>query len=379
MIIKHDNIIYIRDFSELGGVETFTYELAKKYSDLDIAVVYKYGHHNQIKRVRKYCRAYCHTNQQIECKVAIINYDVSIIDYICKDAKIYQVVHGDYENPAYTWKPPTHERITEYIGVTKYIRDSFKRITGLNNVTYGYNPLTIEKSKKITLISMTRLSKIKGKDRMIKLAQALDKANIDYIWYIFTNDTDAIQSQNVIYMKPRLDVGYWLEKADYLVQLSDTEACSYSINEALYRNIPIIVTPLPYLDEIGVKDNVNAYIMKFDCSNINDIVKKINNIPKFEFKKLEDKYENIFVKSKSHYKEDLEMKIKVKTLKKFKDMEAGVDRKIGDEFICEFTRAEYLKDNNAVEIIETIEEKPKKEAVKTKTATKKTTRKTSKK
>lgn len=353
--------------------------MVKKYHDKDIAVVYKTAHINQIKRVRKYCKAYKHTDQQIKCKVAIINYDVSIIDYIDKDADIYQVVHGDYENSAYTWQPPTHSRIKEYIGVTKYIRDSFKRITGLTNVSYGYNPLTIEEDKKIMLLSATRLSRIKGKDRMIELAKELDNAGINYVWYVFTNDTNAIESKNVIYIKPRLDIGYWFDKADYIVQLSDTEACSYTINEALFRNKPVIVTPLPYLDEIGVKDNVNAYIMKFDCSNVKDIVKKITNIPKFEFKKLKDKYENIFVKSKSHYKEDLEMKVKVKTLKKFKDMEAGVDRKIGDEFICEFTRAEYLKDNNAVEIIETIEEKPKKEAVKTKTATKKTTRKTSKK
>ena len=41
MPIKHKNIVYIRDFSELGGVETFTYEMVKKYHNLDIAVVYK--------------------------------------------------------------------------------------------------------------------------------------------------------------------------------------------------------------------------------------------------------------------------------------------------------------------------------------------------
>ena len=79
---------------------------------------------------------------------------------------------------------------------------------------------------------------------MIKLAEELDEQRIDYIWYVFTNDTDAISSDNVIYMKPRLDISYWMDQADYLVQLSDTEGLSYSINEMLYRNKPVIVTPL---------------------------------------------------------------------------------------------------------------------------------------
>lgn len=138
---------------------------------------------------------------------------------------------------------------------------------------------------------------------MIKLAHALDIAGIPYIWYVFTNDTNAIDSSNVIYMKPTLDAWKWISRADYLVQLSDTEACSYSINEALYRNIPVIVTPLPYLEEIGVKHGVNAWIMNFDCSNIDEIVENIVNIPEFKFKQLKDNYKNIFKPSKSHYRD----------------------------------------------------------------------------
>lgn len=138
----------------------------------------------------------------------------------------------------------------------------------------------------IILVSATRLSPIKGKERMIKLSNALDNAGIKYIWYIFTNDKNAINNPNVVYMKPRLDVGRWISKADYVVQLSDTEACSYTINESLYRNIPVIVTPLPYLEEIGVKDGKNAWILNFDCSNMKHIIDNIYNIPKFEFKKL---------------------------------------------------------------------------------------------
>jgi len=351
-MIEHDNIFYIRDLSELGGVETFTWELVKKFKDYDIAVVCKTANINQVRRMRKYCKVYRHTNEKIKCKTAIINYDVSIIDYIDDGADIYQVIHGDYENPAYKWKPPTHERIKKYIGITKHIVESFKRITGLDNVMLGYNPLSIEDEKSLILISGTRLSPVKGKDRMIKLAKALDDRGIKYLWLVFTNDKKEINSPNVVYMKPRLDIGCWMDKADYLVQLSDTEACSYSINEMLYRNKPVIVTPLPYLDEIGVKDGVNAYILDFDCSNIDSVVDRIMDIPKFEFKRLKDSYDKLIVKTPSHYKEDLEKDVKVRCVKRYDDMMLNRTIEIGEEIQVDRFRAEYLQDNGVVKIIE---------------------------
>ena len=53
MIIKHDNIIYMPNISALGGIETYVYELVKKYSDLDIAVITKKCDPIQEKRIKK--------------------------------------------------------------------------------------------------------------------------------------------------------------------------------------------------------------------------------------------------------------------------------------------------------------------------------------
>jgi hypothetical protein len=342
--------------------------MIKKFKDLDIAVVCKTINDKQLERLEELCPVYKHINEDIECEVAIINYDTSIIEYITpriwkENAKenqgIYQTIHGDYENPAYHWKPPTDKRIKAYIGITKHIVESFKRITDLENVILGYNPLTID-TQPLMLVSATRLSRVKGKDRMIKLANALDAAGIRYIWYVFTNDTNAIPSPNVIYMKPKLDVDKWLSHADYLVQLSDTEACSYSINEALYRNIPVIVTPLPYLKEIGVEDGKNAYIMEFDCSNIDDIVNKIQNVPNFEFKKLPDSYSKILFKSKSNYNDPSYFKkaiaIEDFSLSKFNKIKnlkrADINKSLygwlykGDIFECNEKLFRYLNGNN---------------------------------
>ncbi len=366
-MIEHDNILYIRDISPLGGVETFVWEMVKKYQDYDIAVVYKTADLKQLARLKKYCCCYEHRNQKIFCKVAIINWDTSIIDFINEGAEIYQVIHGDYTNKAYTWKPLTHPRIKEYIGVTKFVADGFKKMMGCKNTTYSYNPLTInEDEKMLILVSATRLSPIKGKNRMQLLANALDNANVKYIWYVFTNDNNAIRSDNVVYMKPRLDVGRWISKADYVVQLSDTEACSYTINESLYRNIPVIVTPLPYLEEIGVKDGLNAWVLDFDCSNMQHIVDNIMNKPKFIFKQLNDRYDELLSHTPSHFKEDKIMKVKVEALdtyEMFNVTDSGLGRvpKAGEQFEVTKERLNVLLGNNAggrvyVKIVEPVEE-----------------------
>lgn len=324
--------------------------MVKKYKNLDIAVVYKTAHPTQLERIRKYCPAYKFNKQDIICKVAVINYDTTIIPYI-KEGKIYQVIHADYENPAYKIIPQ-HPKVYQYIAVTKYVADSFKRMTGNENVIVGYNPLTIEDEKPLILVSATRLSAVKGKDRMIKLAQALDKAGINYIWYVFTNDIDNVHLPNFIYMKPRLDVWKWISQADYLVQLSDTEACSYAINEALYRNIPVIVTPLPYLEEIGVKDGVNSYIMEFDCSNIEHIVENITNVPKFGFKQMKDIYGKILAKGKSKYEERRKKIVMFKCNRPYKDLELKEHKNPDDEpYEVTLERAEFLRDVLGVGII----------------------------
>lgn len=317
--IEHANIIYMPHISSLGGIETYTYELVKKYKDLDIAVVSKRCDPIQAKRIKKYCKLYIHTNQEIKCKVAIINYDTSIIDYINEDAKIYQTIHGDYTNrERYNYRlPPTHERIIGYIAITKYLEKEIGKLLNTDKMVMSYNPLTIEKKECLTLVSATRLHKEKGKDRVQKLATALDDAGIDYIWYIITGDIGGINSPNVIFIPNRLDVWKWIDKADYVVLLSDSEACSYTLNEALYRNIPIITTPLPYLEEIGVKDGVNSWILDFDCSNLNHIIKNIKNVPKFTFKKLEDNYKNILFNSKSKYQEELSKMYEMKAIRNF--------------------------------------------------------------
>jgi glycosyltransferase involved in cell wall biosynthesis len=298
-----------------------------------------------------YCRTYkLQKDDKINCKVCIINYDSSVCDQIT-EGKIYMVFHGDYSHEAYTTYPEFNEKITGYIVLTDYLKKVVKDKFGIT-AKRVYNPLTVDKDKPLVLLSATRLSEIKGKDRMIALGEALNKAKVNYIWYVYTNDERVINNPNIIYMKPRTDIDRIMNTVDYVVQLSDTEALSYTINEALYRDIPVIVTPLPYLEEIGVKDGENCYIVKFDCSNVEEVAKKIKTKPKFKFEKLKDDYDKILAKGKNQYQEDLKTMKQVRLIiPDFNDLETKDYRLQNDTWLTTKLRAEYLESLGYVEIL----------------------------
>ena len=287
------------NISALGGIETYVYELVKKYKDLDIAIVSKKCEQNQASRIRKYCKLYIHTNEKIKCDVIVINYDQSILNYVNEDAKVYQAIHADYTNlNIYHGRyPQPNERITAFLGITQYLCDNLQEKLKPNEIQLCYNPLTIDDKKPIIIVSATRLHENKGADLMQKFINEMDRQNVYYLWFVLTGDKGALKGNNIIEIPPRLDIDKFLSFATYVCLCSKSEACSYTLNEALFRNIPILTTDLPYLKEIGYEDGINGYTINRDGSNIKDIVKKIYNIPSFNFKRFEDNYENIFTNS----------------------------------------------------------------------------------
>lgn len=324
--IKHDNIFYIRNIHAIGGVETYVYELAKKYKNYDIAVVCKTIAPEQLKRLKKYCRVYVHTDEKINCKVIITNWDTSIKEYINDDAKMFTGLHTDYSNPVEIGGlPKDDERIT-YIGITEDSKKKFEKITGIKRTILCRNPLELEEdSPVLILVSATRLSPIKGGNRMLALANELDKQGIDYVWLLFTTDeykdNPVWKNKNIIHMENRLDIGKFMRLADWVIQPSECEGDSYTYREALYRGVPLVVCELPYFKEYGIEDGKNALFLKQDCSNVKEIAQKMKKPLKFTFEPIKDDYDKIVVKGKSKYQEELKTMVKVKCISKYNDLE----------------------------------------------------------
>lgn len=364
-MIKHANIFYVKNIHAIGGVETYVYELAKKYKDYDNAVVCKTIDKEQKKRLKKYCPVYVHTDEQIECEVIITNWDTSILNFVNDSAKKYTVLHTDYSDPTEILGLPKDREDITYIGITQDGKNKFEKITGIKRTILCRNPLELEEDEPmLTLVSATRLSKIKDNGRHLKLAEALERQGIKFIWYIFTtdeyNDNPLWLNKNIVHMKNRLDLGWFIKQADWYVQLSSCEGDSYSLKEALYRGTPIVVCELPYFKEIGIENGKNALFYKLDNSNADDIALEMQKPLKFEFEHVQDGYNDILNKTESHYEGDLEMEVIVRALPTFvgkKDAETGTYRKLGEEWKTSKERADYLVGKGAVEIVEIIKPK----------------------
>lgn len=342
------NIFYFYKINEIGGIETFFYYLAKKYKNYDITIYYQEGSNEQIKRLRKYVRVKQYQGERIKCDKAFFNFNLDIIDNV-EAKEYYQIAHGDYKASGDI--PSVSKKVTKYLGVSQRVCDTYSELIN-QDVELTYNPIVIDKPKKVlSLISATRLTKEKGRKRIIKLAEMLDEAEIPYIWTIFTDSKDKINNPNIAYLKPRLDIINYIANSDYLVQLSDNEGYCYSVVEALSVGTPVIVTDCPVFKEIGVKNNENGFILDFDLKevNIKDIYQKRL---KFEYKAKEDNWSKILAKGKSTYQKDLKTMVKVKCIKDYFDIELKeLKTKKSEPYKINKVRAEELIGYGDIEIV----------------------------
>ena len=262
------------------------------YNKKDITIIYKTGDEKQIRRLRKLVRVIKFTGQKIKCKKAFFNYSKDIIDNV--EAERYGEIFHGHPQPNET----LHPKIDDLYGVSQVICDEVEKQFG-RECKLIYNPIYIDEPKRVLkLISATRLTSEKGKDRIIRLGEILNNLGIPYLWYIFTDDIDAIKNPNIVYMEPRLDIINFMNDCDFLVQLSDREAYCYSVVENLILGKPVIVTDLPVYKEIGLNEE-NSIILDLDFNTID--TSKLFKEYKFKYEPPISKWDEVLVDSKSTY------------------------------------------------------------------------------
>lgn len=312
------NIFYFKNINSIGGVETFFWYLARKYSDHDISIYYQTADPEQVKRLKEYVRVIKWTGERIRCKKAFFCYKPDIIDYVDAD-EYYQILHADYK--AIGIKPIKDPKIEKLIGVSEQVCNSYKELTG-DEVDLSYNPIVKpQKPKKILkLISASRLTYEKGRARIEKLADILNDAGIPFLWTIFTNSKDIIKKPNISFMLPTLDITDYIADADYLVQLSDSEGYCYSVVESLLLGTPVIVTPCEVFHELGIEDGKHGFIVDLDLNNV-DPKKIYKGIPKFKYEAPDDRWDELLASGESTYLKDKQTIIEIEILKDFFDIE----------------------------------------------------------
>ena len=369
-----DNIFYFKKINRIGGTEQFLYEIAKKYHELDITVFYDEADIYQLTRLRKYIRCKKRKpREKVICKRAFFNFNIEMIDDVESTENYYAFVsHANYEELGY--KPPIENpKLTHFIGVSQFAADKLEEYGEKLGLSFKaercYDPMTLEPVKKVPiLVSACRLDdSVKGGNRTLKLIDALDRYceinDRQYLWLIFTNKTGfTIDSKNVVYMKPRVEVRPYIAMADWVLQLSnDMETFCYTTNEANGYGVPIVTTPLSvYKEFTNVSDN-ERLILDWDCNNVDEIARLIfeKEVKPFKYIQPEDTWYKLLAKGKNTYKEEMEMKVKVECINNYNDLQLGRLVERGEQLTITRERADTLTELNLVKIIEVIKEEKK--------------------
>jgi glycosyltransferase involved in cell wall biosynthesis len=291
-------IIYISRYNSIGGVERFVENFCKRMNKhYDITLLFDWAESNSLLlemsdfvNVKKLDH-----KEKYKCDYFINSTAWGYEPYNHIQAKKQiQIIHADFTHVIANWdfQYKKHKNTTHHVCVGELVKKAFEIATPYKCDKIIYNLLdnTIKlenkpKNDKLTLITVSRLSGEKGFDRMLQFAKLLELNKIDYIWSVYGNKNNnynnaivkKFQNTKVNFKGVIRNPFPEINKADYLVQLSDTEGFAYSVYEALQCKTPCIITPFASGNE-QIKDGVNGYVIPFDLQNI-DLKQIINNIP----------------------------------------------------------------------------------------------------
>lgn len=351
---KTQVIIWTKWTMEIGGIETFIYNFCMNFKDKkDILVLYETMDMKQILRLIPYVRVEkIDYNKKYVCDTLIANRVLDEIPKCISYGTSVQMVHTCRE--AYNGKVPDDRDYTVFVSETakKSFTEKFNNPQVINNITY-VKPV----EKALTLVSATRLGTgEKGQKRMKCLAERMNRLGIPYVWHIFCDKTIPMP-ENVVFIQPKLDIKPYIKAADYLVQLSDTEAFCYSIAEALEVGTAVLATPLPVLEEVGFVEGDNGYTLDFDTEKWTDEqIKHFVHIPQFEYKydneRIMQKWEQILGDSepKHDYKFD-ENVVFIRVTHDYFDIGMQKNLKKGETISMSLERAMIVQNAGYAEIL----------------------------
>lgn len=276
--IKTQVVIYCEFCAVVGGITTFIYNFCRHMKDYyDITVIYEKMDALQVSKLSELVQTVKYKDDiAIICDTLILN---RLTDKIRENISFKQSIQVCHACKQIKYRIPQDRDIL--VNVSDAAKQSWGPESESGIVIHNMSWIQTEPC--LMFVSATRVNTTdKGQNdiRMRKLAEMLDAAGIKYIWLNFADGSLEGMPKSFINMGPAANIQPYIEKADYLVQLSDVEAYSMSILEALELGTAIIATPFPSLFEEGFVDGVNGYTVPFD---MHFDVNRLLNIPKFEY------------------------------------------------------------------------------------------------
>lgn len=276
-------ILYIKFTNVIGGIETFMYNFCVNlHSEYAITIMTEVMAKEQIDKLRPYAKLIVgDVSESIECDTLLM---LRMIDEIPRNIRYKKMIRRIHSCKAYgVHDAPRDGDVT--VCVSEVVKNDFN----LDNSVVINNLIHKEAKRTLLLMSATRIpapDKGDNEKRMRKLAQMLEDADIPYLWLNFSDGDLEDMPKNFYNMGYRMDMQNYMQKADYVVQLSTVESFGNTVLESLLLNVPLICTPVPSFYEIGIEDGKNAHVVPFD---MNFDVRKLLEIPKFVYRYDNDK------------------------------------------------------------------------------------------
>ena len=187
-----------------------------------------------------------------------------------------------------------------------------------NIVELSYDKINIRK-KGITLVTVGRLAKVKGFDRLLKIIYRLINDNIECFLWIIGNGPEEEKLKKYILDNNLNDyvhlTGYednpykYIRNADIYVCSSYSEAYSTSVTEAVVLGKPIITTLCSGMNEI-LENGKSGLIVNNDDDSLYLGLKKMIT---------DENYRNKFIKASKMRFKDLKINNQMKTIEQFFD------------------------------------------------------------
>lgn len=345
--VKTDIVIYRKGMYIIGGLMTFTMNFVDFMSDkYDITIVCDRMHEYRLNYLNKKVRVLVNQPQtKVYCDTLIV---LSILDELPNNViakKILRMCHTCKTNPK--WEIPLDYDQLAFVSETSKKSFGFKEGEILHNLAKD------RAREMLILVSATRFPAMDKGDlepRMRKLANMLNEADIPFVWLNFADGKLNNPPKNFINMGMTMDIQSYINKCTYVVQLSDSEAWSYTVLESLTHNKPLICTGFPSAFEMGVKDGVNAHVVPFD---MNFDVHKLLDVPVFNYgyenDKIIDQWERLLHEKPKEKPKTVMVRVIVD---KYFDMKLNRNVFRGEQWYTSYDRAAFLKDKmKLVEIV----------------------------
>lgn len=339
-------LLYTYDIMKIGGIEASFYSLAQflKAQGYDVGVRFTRIDAMRLKHFQD-AGIDIQPAREETCDILIVGSVFHIPNSRIVGKVTAQQVHADWTDDY--WGEATSaiqmiKRADEDADIFLPVSNSSGRflsrytdkpIRTMYNLAPFKQPILRKKHKKLVIASFTRMTAEKGLDNYIALQKHLEKLGVDAELRCYTNG-EVPKGWKAVEPVPNITTE--LTDVDFVASLADTESFGYTIAEANSCGVPCIIKRANSTQEFHTKAN-NLIIDTIDELTAKDLRRTI----KVDYK-LRAKTERNIIDTMKHLETRTKGRCIIKAMRNFTDLTIGRERRLGEVFAVDSSRAKVL-------------------------------------